>query len=513
MSLRTFVEGQTNDTEKIITDKMTATASVADSYQADLNEAISDLITAASAWTNPTWLLPGAVDIGAMDIIADIDAKLQGRFDDLPGDIEDPPDDPQDPEYGTAPVPTPYTIPPVPTIHEFVVPDVPPMNYPTFSDVLPEFTDLVPTFSLDAETVAGSLHYDSCLVDTLVARLKADIENGGTGLDPEVETAIWQRDLEREEQALADAKDKLEDTFARKAFMLPSSVMAEQLSILDKEFMNKQLDRSREIAIKQAELEQKNISERLALAAEVEKTQMDIWERTQERYMSACVKVAELGFEHYKLYVMRYNALVEAYKARVEVYKSLIQGEALKMEAYKAEIEGLKAIAQLDEVMIKAYIGQIEGIKALIETYKAEVQAYVARIEGEKAKIDVYKAEVEAWGIKTKATIDIFLGKIEGDKGWTQAYTALRGSNIAEKGEYIKQNLGWIQQMLTETDQWLKIKGIEHTSKVEAQKAIMAAAASLFSSFYLSTSTQVHLQASTSAGESYQEQFTASSGQ
>ncbi len=289
--------------------------------------------------------------------------------------------------------------------------------------------------------------------------------------------------------------DKTEDAFARKAFMLPSSVMAEQLTILSKEYMNKRLDRSREIAIKQAELEQKNISERLALAAEVEKFRMDLWERTQQRFMAASVKVAELGFEHYKLYVMRYNALVEAYKSRVEVYKVLIQGETLKMEAYKAEIEGLKAIAQLDEIMIKAYIGQIEGIKTLIESYKAEVQAYVARIEGEKAKIDVYKAEVEAWGIKSKSLIDIFLGKIDAEKSWMAAYVGLNEVVVREKDTFLRQNIASVQAKVAQLQYAGNIWISEHGVSVEAAKAIMATAASLFSSIYLSTSTQVHMQA------------------
>lgn len=416
-------------------------------------------------------------------------------------EITDPPGDPAEPVYGDPPGEITYTIPPDPVIHEFTVPDCPPLNLPTFTEVLGLDPSIVPTVSIDA----GSLDYDSSLTNTLLARLENDIINGGTGLSADVETAIWQREKEREEQNLADAIDKLEDTFARKAFMLPSSVMAEQLTILTKDWENRQIDRSREIMIKQAELEQENLKLRLTLAVDIEKHLSDLWERTQTRIFNASVKIAEFAYETFKSQIAQFNAAIDAYKAKAEVYKNQIEGEIAKVEAYKAQIEGLKAIAELDDVIVKAFIGKIQAVVAKVDMYKAQVQAYVARIEGERAKIELYGARITAWGAKIKAIIDIYLGEMEGGKSYIDGLTKIENVNVQGLGESVRAYAAQMVATAGQNEAMIRQSMDTKQAVIEAQKTLSTIYANIFSAMALSISAQVHLQGSGQGSVSYAE--------
>ena len=64
---------------------------------------------------------------------------------------------------------------------------------PSFSVKAPDISDFdVPT----TETYQSS-EYQSDAITTLIRKVLADIENGGTGLDVDVETAIYDRGRQR----------------------------------------------------------------------------------------------------------------------------------------------------------------------------------------------------------------------------------------------------------------------------------------------------------------------------
>lgn len=82
---------------------------------------------------------------------------------------------------------------------------------------------------------------------------------GGTGLNPAVEQQIWQRSRDRLtlEGARADSTTMLE--FGRRGFALPTGVMTAQLQANRFEQLTKLQEQSRDIAIKQAEIEVENL--------------------------------------------------------------------------------------------------------------------------------------------------------------------------------------------------------------------------------------------------------------
>jgi hypothetical protein len=85
----------------------------------------------------------------------------------------------------------------------------------------------IPELTIDApsirEYVPGA-QYTSGLLTSLKAKLQDIIDNGGTGLAPDVENAIWDRGREREARALRNSLDQLDRDTEQMGFALPPGV-------------------------------------------------------------------------------------------------------------------------------------------------------------------------------------------------------------------------------------------------------------------------------------------------
>ena len=91
------------------------------------------------------------------------------------------------------------------------------------------------------------------------------ITNGGTGINPAVENQIWQRGRDRliAEGERADSQTLLQ--FAQRGFSLPSGAMTKLLQANRFEQLQKLQEQSRDVAIRQAEIELENL--RFAVAS------------------------------------------------------------------------------------------------------------------------------------------------------------------------------------------------------------------------------------------------------
>jgi len=119
---------------------------------------------------------------------------------------------------------------------------------------LPKFPDPPATGGIGA----GDNSYTSSLISALQSKLLADLQDGGNGIDPDIETALFQRESERAFQVHNDAKDRIASEWSKRGFSIPSGALAAMLMEEEINFTNKRLDISRDIAIKSFELAQAN---------------------------------------------------------------------------------------------------------------------------------------------------------------------------------------------------------------------------------------------------------------
>jgi hypothetical protein len=286
------------------------------------------------------------------------------------------------------------------------IPSTPEVTFPPIS-LTPPVYEISPPLPW-AFKVGDVIITDDPMIQAVIKRLTKNITEGGTGLSEAVETAIWQRDLERNEQQLADTTDKVASMWAKKGFSLPDGMLAHSLSEVQKEYMNKMLDRTREIAIKQAELEQTNLFKSMELAVNLAEKLINMLMRYEELVFRGQEATAKYANEYIDLQIKTYMAMVDAYKATAQTYEMIIRGELAKVEVYKAQMEGQKLIGEINALTVQIYSEETKAISMFLDSYIkgeiARVDAFKAQIEGQKAIGEVNAQAVQVYSEQLKAT-------------------------------------------------------------------------------------------------------------
>ena len=366
---------------------------------------------------------------------------------------------------------------------------MPSITLPTFDAVAPNADDLIVPEPLINDGNANP--YVSELLDKIKAKILNDITNGSTGLSPEVETAIFQRESERALLVHQETMDRIAAEWAKRGFSLPNGALAALFQEEEINFTNKRLDVSRDIAIKMAELALQNEHFMIERGITFENMMIALHNAVAERTFNASKAFAEILIQGFQLQVQKYGILNDIYKTRAAVYESQIRGELAKAEVYKTQMEGVKAVSDINESYVKLYTAQIAAVEALINIYRvemegaktladinrmkldafrAQIEAYMAqvnaktaeynmyraKIDGEKSKVDIYRAQVDAFGTEVQAKTAIVHGKIETVKAQTEinkelaakygaeieAYRAQVGAESERIGAIIKAFLG-----------------------------------------------------------------------
>jgi len=376
------------------------------------------------------------------------------------------------------------------------LPTVPTIEFPTINITPPVYSITAPkSWDFNISDIAIT---DNPMVQAILSRLASNITYGGTGLTATIEDAIWNRDLERMEQQLQDSTDKLTSMWAKKGFSLPDGLLANSLSDIQKEYMNKRIDRSREIAIKQAELEQTNIFKSMELGINLSSQLIDMLIKFEELVLRSQEDTAKFANEYIDLQIKTYNSLLDAYKTTAQVQEILIRANLAKVDLYKAELEGQQLIMSINKQTVEVYVEQLRATAVLIDRYKAEVDAMTAELGAERVKIEVNKLQMDAWAKEADVRMSQFSGGVE-------VFKAIANQNISIADLQGKQAEASLRANLSATE--LAIKAIEISNKslqtsaqlkVEAAKGVAQAAGALAAGAMAGVNTAV----SESYGES-----------
>ena len=389
--------------------------------------------------------------------------------------------------YGTAPsVPSVanVAVPDAPTLAAVAVPTYLGLSTPTFAgvdlhtDYLTKL-DNIPTLDLVAPTpysYALGPEYASALLTGLKATLNNRLA-GGTGLPAAVEQAIWDRARSRETQtALANEAEVMRASEAM-GFQLPSGVLAAQLREAQQAYYDKLSGLSRDIGIKQAELEQENLKQTIAAGMDLEGKLIDYSLQLERMTFEAAKTAADNAVQIYNAQVEQFKALLSAYNTYAVAYKTIMDAELSKVEVYKAELQAEQTKADVNNSLVQQYKAQIEAGLAYVEIYKAQVgaantliqleqakigaageqiRAYVAQVNAETSKVEAYKA-----GVQAEAT------KVEVYRVKAQAFSAKTGAQAEKARAEISRYTALAQ---AKEAQW---RG--YTAQVEAERSRIAA--------------------------------------
>lgn len=308
--------------------------------------------------------------------------------------------------YPAFPADVNVSLPAAPSLLSLSISQFGGINMPTLVDQTPVLNIVDPQ---PFAYTAGTGFTSSLLTQTL--NLISTRLQGGTGLSAAVEKAIWDRGREREAKTLADSLADL-DRMESLGYALPPGVHVDARIKLQTEFAAQSYGYSREVMIKQAELEQDNIKSTLSQSIELESKLMDQYNQIESRVLEAVKYSTQAGIETYNAKVQAYEAYVKAYSIKVEIYKAQIQGELAKVQAYQAAVEAESAKAQINTALVNQYKVQVDAALSTIELFKAQLSAVQTKAEIEKLKIEIYGEQVKAFG----ASINSYTAQVEGYK-------------------------------------------------------------------------------------------------
>ena len=339
-------------------------------------------------------------------------------------------------------------------------------------DNIPELSILQPA----PFAYAPGARYASQLMDNLKAQLNARI-HGGTGLAPAVEQAIWGRARDRETQiALAREQEVLRGAEAL-GFPLPSGVLAGQLADARREYHDKLSGLSRDIAIKQADMEQQNLKDTIQTALQLETALLDDAHRLETLALSAAKTAADSAIDAHSAALEHFKALLAGYQAYASAYDTVVKAELTKIEVFKALLQAEQTKADINKSLVERFKAEIEGAMAAVEIYKArvgaaktlvelegtriqagaeQVRAFVATVNAETAKAEMYKASVSA-----EAT------KVEAFSAYTRAYSSKVGAQAEKARVEVTKLQAKVSAKTLEWDGW-KARLSAETAKVEA---------------------------------------------
>jgi hypothetical protein len=311
------------------------------------------------------------------------------------------------------------TLPSVPTLVDINIPTPLDLLIPIFDQALPTSNDIVIpgiTFSF-SENI-----YSSSLLTSIRSELLSRLQ-GGTGLNPIVEDALWNRGRDREQKASLQAERTLLVERGQIGFSRPTGSQLAALSQVVQDTQSKVIELSREIMIKQAELEQENIKTSIQQTISLEDILMRENNNTNQRTFDTAKYLQDVAIEIFKLAVSKFNSELEAYKSFAAAYQARVQAELAKIEIFKGKIEAEKLKGDINEQNIRLYLARIEGVKNNVEIYKSLILSISEKLKGEQLKLEVYKTDVTAYSEIAKAKsyeYSMYADQVKGELSKTQ---------------------------------------------------------------------------------------------
>mgnify|MGYP002398408969 CR=1 FL=1 len=212
--------------------------------------------------------------------------------------------------------------------------------------------------------------------------------------------------------------------------------MAAQLVDARRNYYDKLPELSRDIAIKQADLEQSNLKDTIAAGMQLEGQLIDYSYKLETLSFEASKAYADNAIQIHNAAVEQFRSLLAGYQTYAQAYDTIIKAELAKVEVFKAQLQGEQAKADINNALVQQYKAQIDAQMSQVEIYRAQVgaaqtlvqleqakisaageqvRAYVAQVNAETAKVEAYKAQVQAQSTlvdmyKTKA--DAFSARV-----------------------------------------------------------------------------------------------------
>jgi hypothetical protein len=311
-----------------------------------------------------------------------------------------------------------------PTLPDRTEPEQPQTTLPEFTAILPTDVPQAPTgLQTTFENAYAGANSSTVLmvegyVDAFIAkhsprfteqmgRIETQLDtylDGGTGFDPAVETAIYERsrgkaDAEARRTSSAAYKDA-----ADRGFTLPTGAVLAAAQQSRQAAADTNAAAAREIVVMQAEMEQKNLQFAVTTSAGLRQTMLSAALSYHQNLVTIngqaldyAKSILDAVIETYNTAVKVFTVRLDGYKAEAGVYEVKLKAALAGIEVYRLEIAALEAMTSVDRAKVAVYEARIAALSALSNVYRGQVEAVLGRASLEKMKIDVFGAQVQAY--------------------------------------------------------------------------------------------------------------------
>ena len=232
--------------------------------------------------------------------------------------------------------------------------------------------------------------YDRILLDPLQAKLLADLQNGGYGIDTTDEDALFDRARDREVLAALTRIKEAGRTMASRGFPLPPGELSIHIDRAYQEMQDKVSGVSREIFVNSAARFVENRKFTITESREMERITMAFYNSIQERAVNVSKATAELGIAVYNQLVARYKARLDATKLTGDVQFQVSQ---VKVEQAKAFIDDFRGRVLAYEADLRR---QVEPLKLQVDLYQADIAANRNLTDGLIARAQLQQKVIDA---------------------------------------------------------------------------------------------------------------------
>lgn len=297
-----------------------------------------------------------------------------------------------------------------------------------------------------------------------LAAIEAQLQrylDGGTGFNPAVENAIYERSRDKMGAEYRRVRDTAWSEAASRGFTLPGGALMSAVLQARQGAADNLARASTEIVIKQAEIEQANLQFAVTTSASLRTTMLNAALNYHGNLIQINGQALDFAKTTVGLVVETYNTALKAYaaqldgwKAEAAVYETRLKAAMAGIELYKAEIDALQAMVQVDVARVNVYRARLEALNSLASVYRSRIDAVVAKASMEKLKLELFQSQVQAYTARVQAK----------NSEW-QGYSAALGGEEAKARIFGTQ----VQAYTAEVGGW--------QAKIQAQTEAVRAAA------------------------------------
>lgn len=363
------------------------------------------------------------------------------------------------PVLGEVDVPTPgtYTLPDVPTLETLNLPEAPDIDFDQFDLVRPEFQD--PSEHLYTNDYVKNANDARAAIFTQVdeafeaAQTEHNLRNvdgdkalnrlgvmldGGSGLPAQIEQALFDRGISREEITSQQSVVQSYDEWAARGFSLPGATLLARVREARQANRDNRGQINRDLTIRFYEQEIENlrfvVQQGIALQGQVFDQYLRMHTSGRE-IADRAFDVARAIFDA-RIEIFRLN--LQIYQADIQAFRERLQAELARLEVFRSQLEAERVRGEINEQRVRIYVAQLQAVDTQVQVFRSQVEAANAQIAAQGAKVELFKGRIDAYKTSLegeKVKVDIFDTRVRAEQSRVNVYEAqVRGYAEALRG-------------------------------------------------------------------------------